>query len=507
MIKTIALFVVAGVFAPGPVATTPSMSASLSSADAMTYSNLMPPEAWAPQDAADALYRAARDALSRGDNSRAAEFFNQVVQKYPSSTYAGESLYYYAFSLYRVGGADKLKTARQALARLSTNYPSVAKRGDATTLRTRVCGELARQGDESCAAEVNSTVSRLEKSDRDTEKADRDAEKADRDAEKADRETEKADSRAEKADSRNSRSSVPSGCPNGDDDDDERVAALNALLQMDADRALPILTKVLARRDPCSVVLRRKAVFLVSQKHNEQTADLLVSIARNDPDSEVREQAVFWLGQVPDEKAVDLLEQILRTAKDEDLQNKAIFALSQHRSPRASAILRDFAVRDGTSEDLRGQAIFWIGQRNAADNNDFLRSLYSRLRSEDLKDKVLFSLSQRKGQGNEKWLMDIAMNSSENIELRKKALFWAGQSGSVALPEIVSLYSRVSDREMKEQVIFVLSQRSNDRSAIDKLIDIAKTDKDPDLRKKAIFWLGQSRDPRVQQFLLDIINK
>ena len=500
MIKTIALLVVAAVFAPEPVATTPSMSGSLSSAEAtMMFSNLMPPAPWAPQDAADALYRSARDALSKGDNTRAADLFNQVVQKYPSSTYAGESLYYYAFSLYRIGGADKLKTARQALARLSSNYPTVAKRGDATTLRTRVCGELARQGDEGCAAEVSSTVSEIEKADRDAEKAAREADKRDREADKADRD-------ADKADKRNSRSSVPAGCPNGDDDDDERVAALNALLQMDADRALPILTKVLERRDPCSVVLRRKAVFLVSQKHNEKTADLLVSIARNDPDSEVREQAVFWLGQVPDEKAVDLLEQILRTSKDEDLQNKAIFALSQHRSPRGSAILRDFAVRDGTSEDLRGQAIFWIGQRNSADNNEFLRNLYTRLTSEELKDKVLFSLSQRRGQGNEKWLMDIAMNNNENIELRKKALFWAGQSG-VALPEISTLYSRLTDREMKEQVIFVLSQRSNDRTSIDKLIDIAKTDKDPELRKKAIFWLGQSRDPRVQQFLLDIINK
>ncbi len=59
---------------------------------------------------------------------------------------------------------------------------------------------------------------------------------------------------------------------------------------------------------------------------------------------------------------------------------------------------------------------------------------------------------------------------------------------------------------MKDQVIFVLSQR-RDPVAVDKLLDIAKTDKDPELRKKAIFWLGQSHDPRVQQFLLDLINK
>ena len=46
-----------------------------------------------------------------------------------------------------------------------------------------------------------------------------------------------------------------------------------------------------------------------------------------------------------------------------------------------------------------------------------------------------------------------------------------------------------------------------DRTAMDKLFDIAKNEKDPELRKKAIFWLGQSRDPRVQQFLLDLINR
>src|SRR6185503_74703 len=83
-----------------------------------------------------------------------------------------------------------------------------------------------------------------------------------------------------------------------EDDDDERVQALNALLQMDSDRAMPILRKVLERRDTCSYVLRRKAVFLVSQKGGEDAADLLMQTAKNDPDKETREQAVFWLGQV-----------------------------------------------------------------------------------------------------------------------------------------------------------------------------------------------------------------
>lgn len=495
--KAIALVVVTAVFTAGPVADAPK--AGFAPADRTSTTAGM---IWlARQDPADSLYRDGRAALSRSDYSRASEIFGRLVERFPSSKYAGEAMYYLAFSQYRIGGTEKLRSARAVLARLQSQYPNTAK-GDAASLRTRICGELARQGDEACAAEVTTKVAEIEKAERDAEKRDREAEKAERDLARQEART----PTSTRTSSRSSTStSTRTSCVGEDDEDDDRVTALNALLQMDSDRAMPILTKVLERRDACSVSLRRKAVFLVSQKRTAQTADLLLKIARNDPDQETREQAVFWLSQVPDERAVDMLEDILRNSKDEGLQNKALFALSQHRSGRGSAILREFATRSGASEELRGQAIFWLGQRPSTENTQFLRQLFSQLTSEELKDKVIFSLSQRRGVGNEKWMMDIVTNNRESVEIRKKALFWAGQSG-VGIAEIVPLYNRLTDRDMKEQVIFVLSQR-RDPSAVDKLLDIAKNDRDSELRKKAIFWLGQSKDPRVQQFLLDLINR
>jgi HEAT repeat protein len=423
----------------------------------------------ATQDPSEAAYRAATDAMRRGEYSRAAEMFGDIVRRYPTSKVAESSAYYQAFALYRIGGTDKLKAAHDVLSRSGEKYPGLAK-GEPRALRTRICGELARRGDEACAAEVAAAA------------------------------------RATEGATANARTNASTAsCPADDDENDERIAALNALLQMDAERAMPVLTKVLERRDACSAVLRKKAVFLVSQKRTPETADLLLRIARNDPDKEVREQAVFWLSQVSDERAVDMLQDILRTSNDEGIKDKALFALSQHRSGRGSAILREFVEREGSSDELRGKAIFWLGQRNSAENNAYLRTLYTRLNSEELKDKVIFSLSQRRGMGNEKWMMDIVTNPRESIEMRKKALFWAGQNASV-IPELIPFYDKLTDREMKEQMIFVLAQRKSD-AATDKLFDIAKNDRDQELRKKAIFWLGQSRDPRVQQFLLDIINK
>jgi HEAT repeat protein len=428
--------------------------------------NPLLPEPWAKADPADSLYRLAREALSRGDYKRAAEAFHSIPERYPQSAYStsGQALYYEAFALYRSGD---LNAARERLNQLKARFPAMAK-SDGASLLTRVCGELAKRGDESCAMSIDSTARG-------------------------------GSDIATRAGSQGRNCS-----PDADEDSDDRIAALNALLQMDAERAMPILQQVLARRDPCSVALRRKAVFLVSQKRTDQTANILMSVARSDPDQETREQAVFWLSQVPG--STGLLEEILKGSGDENIKEKALFSLSQQKEPRAQQALRDFATRETENSDLREKAIFWLGQNHSKDNTEFLRTLYSRLTNEDLKEKILFSLSQQKGAGNEQWLMNIAVNPKEDIELRKKALFWAGQSG-VAISEIAQLYDRMSDSEMREAIIFALSQRQSDRTAIDKLFDIAKNEKDPELRKKAIFWLGQSHDPRVQQFLLDLINR
>jgi HEAT repeats/Outer membrane lipoprotein len=421
----------------------------------------LPPEAWAKADPADSLYRLAREALSRGDYTRAAEIFHLIPERYPQSAYAGQALYYEAYSLYRNGGDDDLSNARDRLTKLKAKDNKIWK-NDGSTLLTRVCGELAKRGDESCAVDIEKTAQ--------------------------------------------SDAPIQGGttCPDESDDNDDRIAALNALMQMDADRAMPILQKVLARRDACSAGLRRKAVFLVSQKQTDQTANILMNVARSDPDQEVREQAVFWLSQVPG--STGLLEEILKGNSDENMKEKALFSLSQQDEPKAQQTLRDFALRETEDPDLREKAIFWLGQRRSTENTEFLRGLYSRLTNEDLKEKVLFSLSQQQGAGNEQWLMDIAANPKEDIELRKKALFWAGQSGA-PMTDLVGFYNRMPESEMKEQMIFVFSQRQHDKAAMDKLFDIAKNEKDPELRKKAIFWLGQSRDPRVQQFLMDLINK
>ncbi|HET7623356.1 MAG TPA: HEAT repeat domain-containing protein [Gemmatimonadaceae bacterium] len=416
----------------------------------------VPPAALFPNDSADSLYRVARKALNDGDYGRAARIFEQIADDYGESAYAGDALYWRAFALYRRGGTDDLHDAIASLQDQRSRYPSAATRGDASALETRIRGELARRGEAQAAEAIHKAAD-----------------------------------------------SATQGCPS--DDDDMRVAALNALMQMDADQALPVLKKVLARRDACSESLRRKAVFLVSQKNNDESANILLGVARSDPSADVRGQAIFWLGQVPGDRSVALLDSVLRSSKDEELQRKAIFALSQHPGERAGQILRDLATRKDVSEETRARVILALGQMRGSEGDvGYLRELFPTLESQRLKEQVLMSVAQSGSAENRRWLLDVATDSKQNVDVRKKALFWAGQSG-MPIAEIVSMYGRLPDQELKEQMIFVLSQR-NDSAATDKLIDIAKHDPDVELRKKAIFWLGQRDDPRVRKLLEELIT-
>src|SRR5437879_7782246 len=227
------------------------------------------------QDPTDSLWRAARRAFNRGDYASAGKLYADLARRYPDATRAGDALYWAAFALYK---NDDLVRARSLLFTQQERYAKAATLRDGYALLARIQTALAKQGDSEAAAWLTEHAQPLEPA---------------------------------------------RGCPDEDDEDDVRIAALNGLLQMDATNALPILKKVLAQRDGCSAGLRRKAVLVVSQKHGGETEDILLDVARNDPDSEVRQQAVFWLSQVGSDRAVTALDSILRSATDPELQDKA----------------------------------------------------------------------------------------------------------------------------------------------------------------------------------------
>jgi len=421
---------------------------------------LVPPPSRDTEDPADSLYRLARRAMADEGYSRAAQLFGDLVKRYPQSDYAGDALYYRAYSLFQLGSQRDFGDALDAIEQQGRDYPRASTREDAKTLRTRIESVQARHGDAGAAQRIQQKANQL---------------------------------------------GEERGCPN--EDDDMRLAALQGLMQMESESALPILRQVLAKRGECSESLRKHAVFIVSQKRGDDATSLLLEVARTDPSSEVRAEAIQWLSQAQSPRAVAALDSIASSATDEGILDKAIFALAQSHDERADAALRRIAADDRKPVHARTQAIFWFGQSHRdADDMRFLRELFGKTNSEEIRGSVIQAMAQARTSESMRWLIDLARDKTLPVEARKNALFWAGQNGA-DLRQLVSLYDEVKGQtEIQNQLIFVFSQR-RDKEAIDKLMDIASNDSDRELRKQAIFWLGQSRDPRVQKFLLDLINR
>ena len=65
---------------------------------------------------------------------------------------------------------------------------------------------------------------------------------------------------------------------------------------------------------------------------------------------------------------------------------------------------------------------------------------------------------------------------------------------------------RDPDTDVKKRAVFALSQLPKD-DGVPKLIEVARSNRNAAVRQQAMFWLGQSNDPRAVKFFEDILLK
>jgi HEAT repeats len=104
-------------------------------------------------------------------------------------------------------------------------------------------------------------------------------------------------------------------------------------------------------------------------------------------------------------------------------------------------------------------------------------------------------------------LLDLARSPRLPLERRRSAVFWLGQAAGAAVDGALDSIAgdTGTDREVRKQAVFALSQRSSEE-AIPALIRVARTSPDPELRKTALFWLGQSNDSRAVDLFEEILR-
>jgi hypothetical protein len=105
-------------------------------------------------------------------------------------------------------------------------------------------------------------------------------------------------------------------------------------------------------------------------------------------------------------------------------------------------------------------------------------------------------------------LVRLARDNEVRRRARTQAVFWLSEAaGDAAVKDLTDMVGDDSlDREVREQAVFALSQQPHD-VGVPALIQIARTNKDREVRRKAFFWLGQTNDPRALALFEEILTK
>ena len=414
-----------------------------------------PRDAWAGGDPADSVYRLAREQLNRGDYRRAAALFKDIPARFPTSAYAAESPYWQAFCLYRIGSTSDLQEALQALETQKSKYPGARSQADASALAARIAGVLSGRG-QGGSALVKSALN-----------------------------------------------AGGDGCDR--EDQSVRAEALSALTQTEPDEASKLAQKILGRKDECSSDLRRSAVYLVGNRRDAAAATSLIQVARNDPSMDVRVDAISWLPKVPGDDALSTLEDIASRGDDERLQRAAVRALTVHANPRARLAMRSLVERNEANEKLRITVLdAFDSERATSDDATWMRAIYAKVDNQRVKARIASTVGRLGGDANNQWLLVLARNESEGLETRANALRYVART--MEIPALGKFYDGVAERPLREQLIDVLGNR-RENEATDKLIEIARTGTDPQLRRAAIAALTRKKDPRTTKLLLEIIDR
>jgi hypothetical protein len=213
---------------------------------------------------------------------------------------------------------------------------------------------------------------------------------------------------------------------------------------------------------------------------------------------------VQWLTGVPPGESISYLLSLIATDTARSFSSEVIAAIAFHADPAADLALERL-ISPGQPRLLREQAAFWMAAAGSSHAIDVLRKAAREDTDATFRRSLTFPLSIASGDAGVQELIRMAHDDSDP-GVRGQALFWMAQkAGTRIASEIAASLENDPDTEVKKRAVFALSQIPNG-DGIPKLIEVARTHNNRAVRQQAVFWLGQSRDPRALSFIENVLT-
>ena len=216
-------------------------------------------------------------------------------------------------------------------------------------------------------------------------------------------------------------------------------------------------------------------------------------------------------------------------ASDEDLKLMALNALV-HSDPERALPLLEKLLRGANSPKLKERALFVLRQSRSPKARDMLVAV-ARESNPDLQMKAIHALGIMGGTENRQALADLYAGAADaavkrailrsfmvsgewerlldiakgekDTELRKEAVRQLGIMGKRSADALAGLYGTETDKAVRREVLNALFIQNNAKA----LVDIARKETDRELKTEAVSKLSHMRNKEATDFMMELLEK
>ncbi len=302
-------------------------------------------------------------------------------------------------------------------------------------------------------------------------------------------------------------------------DSDLRVTALQWVLRR-GPQSLGSLSQLYdSERDE---EVKQVILNMISRLPGPDATNKIVQVAKSDPSSELRQMAIHVLSRREDAQTVEAIIQLYDTERTQEVRESILMLLYRRAeskkdgqpSPGADAALRKLLAiaRTEPDADTRQSAIHFISRRSGPEALATLIQIYDAEKSDDVKENILHMLSRRSEPEAKAKLQAIA-KSDPNPDRRRSAIHFMYRDANINT--LSDIYDAEKTEDIRQTILHLIgraatsdkpAQPESQKTALRKLMQIAKNDPAVETRREALRWLGRSKDPEATKFIEDFLK-
>ncbi len=212
-------------------------------------------------------------------------------------------------------------------------------------------------------------------------------------------------------------------------------------------------------------------------------------------DDDLKLLALQGLLRTNPDVAVSGAKTLLTTTNSLKVKRQALYVLAQATQPDAYQTLLSYA-KGGGNPDLQLEAISYLAaNRNKQTTPNDLMNIYQQTQDTEVKLAIISAL---RSSGNQTALTQIVTSGNTPIPIRTSAL--NGLTGILSPTDLWTLYEKETNKDLKMQMVGAFGSMG----ALDQLGRIVKSEKDPEIRRRALRSLGNMKTEKTGQILVDL---